>query len=184
MKKIEIRKLLSIFLVAVCASIIAGIYGILNDQFTFTISHEYYTKFKFIQFNILNENDVPRFKNLRFFVAIVGFLATWWFGLILGIIIGIFSFFIYKDWKTMFFISMKSIFIAIIVTFTIGIFGLIYGKFILVNKPISDFNNWYIPNNLSDFKSFIVVGSMHNFSYIGGVIGLLFALFYLFKKRI
>lgn len=79
MKKFDVRKILTIFLVAAMASVIAGLYGVINDQITFSISSEYYTKFKFIQFNLANENNIDKIKFLRIFVAIVGFLATWWF---------------------------------------------------------------------------------------------------------
>lgn len=44
------------FIVIVVISIIIGcLYGILNDQLTFSISNEYYTKFKFNQFGLISE---------------------------------------------------------------------------------------------------------------------------------
>ncbi|HMN26482.1 MAG TPA: hypothetical protein PKE38_18390, partial [Ignavibacteriaceae bacterium] len=91
MKKFDVRKILTIFLFGVMATVIAGFYGVINDQITFSISSEYYTKFKFIQFNLVNENNIDKIKFPRIFVAIVGFLATWWFGLVLGFILGLFN---------------------------------------------------------------------------------------------
>lgn len=171
------KKFLTVFLIAGFASLPAGIYGILHDQFTYSISPEYYTKFKFIQFGL----DEIEYYSLRKKVAIVGFLATWWFGLFLGLILGIFGL-RHKDWKTMLKVSITSIFIALIVAFIVGIIGLLYGKFTLSNQPESEFNSWFIPEHLIDFRSFISVGSMHNFSYIGGMIGLIAGLIYSFKK--
>lgn len=182
MKKFDLKKIFIIFIVAICASLIAGIYGIIHDQITYTISPEYFTKFKFIQFDIANEKNINNLKNIRFFVGVVGFLATWWFGLILGFILALIGL-MHKDWKTMFKISLKSIFLALIIAFIFGLIGLFYGKFILSNQPVSEFKNWFIPNNLKDYKNFISVGSMHNFSYIGGIFGLIIGSVFSFTKR-
>lgn len=176
------KKILSVFLIAVSASLIAGIYGMIHDQITYTVSPEYYTKFKFIQFNLANEGNVDKIKFPRLFVAVVGFLATWWFGLLLGFILGIINL-IQKDWKIMYKISIKAIFVAVLVAFVVGIIGLLYGNFHLSKLPKSEFSGWYIPDNLIDFKNFISVGSMHNFSYAGGIIGLLLGIYYSIKSR-
>ncbi|UOU98628.1 hypothetical protein MUU74_01355 [Chryseobacterium daecheongense] len=175
MKEI-LKKFLTVFLIAGFASLLAGIYGILHDQITYSISPEYYTRFKFIQFNLSEE-----YYSIREKVAIVGFSATWWFGLFLGLILGIFGL-RHKDWKTMFKMSVFSIFIAILITLIVGIMGFLYGNVVLSNQPKSEFPNWFIPHDLIDFKSFIAVGSMHNFSYIGGIISLIFGVVYSHKK--
>lgn len=177
-----IKKLLTLILVALIASAIAGIYGVINDQITFTISQEYYTKFKFVQFNLLNEADIEKIEYPRIFVAIVGFLATWWFGLILGFVLGLFNLF-QKTWKNVIKVSFKAILLAVFVAFIVGIMGLIFGFVFLSNEPQSNFRDWFIPENLDNFKNFIAVGSMHNFSYAGGILGLIVAIFYSYKKR-
>lgn len=182
MKKFDVRKILTIFLVAAMASVMAGLYGVINDQITFSISSEYYTKFKFIQFNLANENNIDKIKFPRIFVAIVGFLATWWFGLVLGFILGLFNL-IQTSWQKLFKVSFNALLIAILVTFITGILGLFYGFFFLSHQPRSNFEGWFIPYNLENFRNFIAVGSMHNFSYIGGILGLIVAIFYSYKKR-
>lgn len=181
-KKYNIKKIFTVFLISISASFIAGIYGAFHDQLTYTISPEYYTKFKFIQFNIINESNSSKITYIRFFVAIVGFLATWWFGLILGFILALIGL-VHKDWKTMYKVSLKSIFLALIVVFIFGLIGLFYGRFILSNQPISHFQDWFIPKNLIDYKNFISVASMHNFSYVGGIFGLIIGSIYSFKNR-
>ena len=182
MKKFDVRKILTIFLVAAMASVIAGIYGVINDQITFSISSEYYTKFKFIQFNLANENNIDKIKFPRIFVSIVGFLATWWFGLVLGFILGFINL-IQTSWQNLFKVSFNALLIAILVTFITGMLGLFYGFFFLSHQPRSNFEEWFIPQNLENFRNFIAVGSMHNFSYIGGILGLIVAIFYSYKKR-
>ncbi|MCE3075566.1 hypothetical protein [Chryseobacterium gwangjuense] len=170
-----IKKFFTVILISILAALIAGIYGILHDQLTYTISPEYYTKFKFIQFNIYEDHFATRAR-----VSTVGFLATWWFGLLLGIILSLFGL-LHKDWKMMLKVSMKSILIALITAFIIGLMGLLYGQFILSKQPRSHFNSWYIPENIIDLKSYISVGSMHNFSYLGGIIGLILGVIYSYK---
>jgi hypothetical protein len=58
-------------------ALIAGGFGILHDQVTYSIAPEYFTKLKFDQFQAM-DFGWPR----RAFVAEIGFLATWWVGLI------------------------------------------------------------------------------------------------------
>lgn len=46
------NKLKVFLLIIILPTIIAGFYGILHDQLTYTISSEYFTKFKFYQFGL------------------------------------------------------------------------------------------------------------------------------------
>ena len=73
--RIALRDLPPMIAVAVCGAMVAGVYGILHDQITYTISPEYFSKFKFDQFRYA-EIGLPD----RVFVAEIGFLATWWVG--------------------------------------------------------------------------------------------------------
>jgi hypothetical protein len=155
--------------------IIAGLYGILHDQITYSISEEYYTKFKFIQFGFLKRDELITFPYPRLQVSAVGFMATWWTGLIIGINISLVSLMI-KDPMTMYRALIKSIKLIFIITFSIGLLGLLVGVFL--NE-----HNFYFPYELSDKKAFLMVGSMHTFSYIGGLIGLVTSLIYLFRLR-
>lgn len=171
-----IKKIFTVIIISILAALIAGIYGILHDQITYIISPEYYTKFKFIQFNI-DQNQL----STRVAVSLVGFLATWWFGLVLGFILGILTL-RHKDWKTMLKFSLKSIYIALLTTFIIEILGFFYGFFLLAERPKSYFNSSFIPENIIDFKNYITVGCIHNFGYIGGIIGLILGIIYSYKK--
>ncbi|GAA3967990.1 hypothetical protein [Hymenobacter antarcticus] len=171
------KKFLALILIVIMASLIGGIYGAIHDQLTYTISPEYYTKFKFIQFELVDEGPEANPANPRVWVAAVGFLATWWMGIPIGLILGLFGL-THTSWQTMFRITIKAFLVTMAVAFTTGIVGLIYGRLVLANKPIELFSNWYIPDNIIDFKSFITVGSMHNFSYAGGVIGLIAGIIY------
>src|SRR5438309_3164333 len=58
---------------------VAGGYGIVHDQISYTVSPEYFTHIKFAQFAAVNFGWPD-----RVFVAEIGFLASWWVGLVAG----------------------------------------------------------------------------------------------------
>ncbi|HEX8024232.1 hypothetical protein [Mucilaginibacter sp.] len=167
------KKLLILLLTLAVTPIIAGCYGIIHDQFTYTISHEYFTKFKFYQFGFIEPGYETILPNPRLYVAIVGFLATWWVGLIIGIGNGLMGL-IQKDHKLMFKTISYAVFITLIATAISGLIGLAYGWFYLSGTQV----NWYLPKTLINKKSFIAVGSMHNFGYLGGLTGLVLGMIY------
>jgi len=73
-----------IFLVFLpAAMLVAGLFGAFHDQIGYSVSSEYFTRFKFIQFRLL-DTDLPE----RIRVAEVGFRASWWMGIPLGIFCG------------------------------------------------------------------------------------------------
>jgi hypothetical protein len=72
---IRLSLLPAMFGYALLGGLGAGIYGILHDQITYSISPEYFTRLKFHQFHYANFG-LPT----RIFVGEVGFLATWWVG--------------------------------------------------------------------------------------------------------
>lgn len=157
--------------VLLLAPFIAGIYGILHDQITYSISPEYYTEFKFIQFG-LSDEKYPTLVPHWLLVCVVGFLATWWMGppiALFLLLVGLKN----PTAKGMFITAIRAIVVTMITAMITGIFGLMYGLF-----SIPDTTYWYIPENLIDKSSFIAVGSMHNFSYLGGLLGMILGIFY------
>jgi hypothetical protein len=175
------NKFLAFITTVLLACMLGGIYGIIHDQLTYTISPEYYTKFKFEQFLQLTYKE-NEFVAPREAVAVVGIMATWWVGLIIGVVLGLVGF-IHADWKKRLAITMKAFMMTITVAFFTGLLGLAYGYFVLANQPITDFSNWYLPEGLVDVEHFIMVGSMHNFSYVGGLLGLIVGVIYSVRQK-
>jgi hypothetical protein len=176
------KKFLAFPILLIIAPIIAAGYGILHDQLTYSISPEYYTKFKFIQFGLV-ENATMAVSQPRLAVAYVGIMATWWMGIPIGIILASVGL-IHENGKRMLIVTTKAFLLAIAVTFLTGLIGLIYGYFFLSKMPESDFQNWFLPENLANFKNYIAVGSMHNFSYLGGIAGLIAGIVYsIYNKK-
>lgn len=173
-----LKKFLTLVLIIGIVPLLGGLYGILHDQLTYTISPEYYTKFKFYQFGLLEEGHEVIVHNPRLLVAAVGFMATWWMGLPIGFILGLVGW-IHQDNKKMLRVTLKAILITILVAFAIGLIGLAFGKLYLADIGV----DWWQPENLIDRKSFIMVGSMHNFSYLGGLIGLIAGVVYSVKQK-
>lgn len=172
------KKFLILILIILITPIIGGLYGILHDQLTYTISPEYYTKFKFYQFGLMDMGNEAIFPHPRIEVSVVGFMATWWMGLPIGLILALIGL-IHKDYKQMLKVTTKAILITVVVAFVTGLVGLAYGKFYLADKGVY----WWLPENLIDTKNFISVGSMHNFSYLGGLLGLITGIIYSVKQK-
>ena len=154
--------------------ILAGIYGILHDQVTYSISPEYFTKFKYIQFGF----EPMWFGGDRQTVAVIGFLATWWTGLFIGTTIGLIAL-IFPDHISMRKAIIKAIKLTFLIAALFGFIGFLYGKFYLTKTGF----DWWLPENLIDRNGFITVGSIHNFSYMGGAVGLLTSIIYLFVLK-
>jgi len=158
--------------------LIAGLYGIVHDQLTYTISPEYYTRFKFYQFDLVDEGiDANTIESPRLAVSVVGFLATWWMGVPIATIVGLFS--LHSDRRFMMNVVMSTFLVIIALAFLTGLVGLCIGYMILANEPSESLTGWFIPDNLVDLKSFIAVGSMHNYSYLGGILGTLVGFAYI-----
>ncbi|MFN8416498.1 MAG: hypothetical protein U0U66_09210 [Cytophagaceae bacterium] len=129
--------------------------------------------------NIGTEN-APEIKadHPRVAAGLVGILGTWWLALTYGVILGLCGL-MHKDGKTMFKVSTKAIILTLLVIMGTGILGLIYGKFFLTNSA----PNWFIPENVINKHNYIMIGSMHNFGYFGGLIGLLTGVAYIVKQK-
>ena len=147
--------------------LIAGAYGALHDQLSYTIAPEYFTRFKYDQFGF----DPQWFGGHRATVAVIGFLATWWVGLFIGLFLAGTAL-LQPDARHMRSAITRGLIITLVVAAISALAGLAYGWSFVHEPP----RGWYIPSGLGDPHAFLSVGSMHNASYGGGVLGLLLAL--------
>ena len=169
------KKIGILILVIFLSIIIASIYGILHNQISYSISSEYFTKFKFEQLGFW---DYAFGNNNRKKIAFIGILATWWFGLLIGLIHGIVGLF-QQTHKIMWKSTLGAIIWNLGIAIGIGIIGILIGKFIVANLNLT----WDFPADLIDKKNFIAVGTMHEFSYVGGIIGLIYGILYQLKIK-
>jgi len=159
---------------AALGAVIAGVYGVIHDQVTYSISPEYFTKMKFIQFHYANFG-FPR----RVFVAEVGVLATWWVGFFGGWFMARIVVPVFEGAARMTYI-LRGFAIMVAVAFLGSFTGYLLGLR-RINDP--NMSNWtaYYSMGVSDLKSFVRVAYIHNASYVGGLFGLLIALIWLWR---
>lgn len=177
------RKLQTFVILVILATVLASLYGIAHDQITYSLCPEYYSKFKFIQFGFeqtsLGHTEVTDLgkeyimNEPRVGALLVGVMATWWFGTLLGSLLALVSILLLKERIVR--PGSKAILIAIIVAGLTSICGYGFGQLMAPNIPSS----WHIPPTITDLDAFVLVGHIHNFSYAGGLLGLVIGMIYL-----
>ncbi len=145
---------------------LSGLYGMAHNQISYTVSSEYFTKFKFQQFNIESINLPDRVR-----AAEVGFLASWWMGIPIGLLVGGCGFIHSNHWQMLKF-SLISFGLVILITLCIGLGGLIYGCMETRSINPADYKGWHIPDGVVHLRRFLCAGYMHNASYLGGTISI------------
>lgn len=161
------KKCLVFLLVVVLATGVAGLYGALHNQISYTVAPEYFTKFKFRQFGF-TELDLPD----RVRASMVGFLASWWMGLPIGVLVGAVGF-IHRGARRMFQVTLWSIGVTAGFTLLFGLGGLLFG-YVQTSGTIDPaaYRGWYLPEDVTDLRRFLCAGYMHNSAYLAGVIGI------------
>ena len=154
-------------------AILAGLYGIIHDQLTYSISPEYFTRLKFAQFHYA-DFGVPA----RVFVAEIGFLATWWVGLFAGWFIARVSVPACSRPQ-----AFRCCACGFLIVFACALGAAILG-YVLGLFHGSDYSTWQSMASalrIVDLPSFVRVAYIHNASYLGGLIGLILAIIYVRK---
>src|SRR5216684_3153776 len=117
----NILKKIGVFVIIVILAVfIAGLYGILHNQVSYTVAPEYFTKFKFRQFGFI---DTPLPERVR--ASMVGFLASWWMGIPIGLLVGVAGF-IHRGPRRMLRTSLWSLLVTVAFTLLFGLGGLLY----------------------------------------------------------
>lgn len=142
------------------ACLIAALYGALHDIVTYWISPEYYTRFKFIQFGVIDLAMPDVVKAMW-----VGVRASWWMGVPLGGGIGCVLLFAPRGHKRRLFLMATGCVVFCAASMAIGFDGL-----------IEDYSSYYMPAGVTDRTAFLHVGSIHNGSYLGAALGMVIAL--------
>lgn len=157
--------------IALLGAVIAGAYGALHDQISYSISPEYFTKLKFDQFSWANIG-LPE----RAYASEVGFLASWWVGLIAGWFLGRVGLVEVSESGIRHPIA-KSFAIVTIVALIAGVTGWLLG-FLSTISDLSGWEHWQTKLHLRDLRSFVIVAYLHFASYVGALIGLVGAALY------
>lgn len=167
----QIKKadLFTIFKCAIIGAVAAGLYGIIHDQITFTISPEYFTNLKFKQFQYVDFGFGD-----RIFVAVIGFMATWWVGLFIGWCFG--RRFVPNQPRDAAIKDIRNAFVIVLVSAAAFAFiGFIYGHSVDPAATLAAWSNILRSYNVADGLPFITVAYIHNASYAGALFGLIAA---------
>lgn len=148
------------FIVLIVAGVLlACIYGIVHDQLTYLISPEFYTKIRFPQYNI-HSNAA------RWGVSLVAIYSSWKIGFIFSIIITAMGA-IHNYTKLFVKYTVEAYLVVATTTSIISFVGY------LLELSKDNINN----------GNFLMVQSIHNFTYIGGIIGMFLGLCWHFYRK-
>ncbi len=176
--RIALADLPPMFGMAFIGAIIAGAYGILHDQITYSIGPEYFTNLKFKQFHYADFGIGE-----RAFVSCIGFLATWWVGFIMAWFLS--RRLIPNQPRT---IAYRGIFKGFAIVFACGILAGIGGYFYGVHRgPDSDYSVWQPiirRFQITDTWAFVRVAYIHNASYLGGLTGFIISLIVIRPRKL
>ncbi len=158
-----IRKLAILPVLFGFSCVVAGLYGALHNQISYSVGPDYFHNLKFLQFRI------PDALYGRGGAALVGWKASWWMGLVLGLPIGIVSMLMPTGaaqvrafiWATL---------IVVISALALGSGSLLFPM------PVENYDLFAIPGTVSDEAGFVAAAVMHSLSYLGGLIGGVLAL--------
>src|SRR6266571_2624158 len=145
-KLLLMKKLLIYVLLVVLAVLLAAFYGIIHNQISYSVSSEYFTKFKFRQFGFV---DTPLPERVR--ALMVGFLASWWMGIPIGLLVGAAGF-MHRGPRRMFKVSLWSFGVVAVVTLLFGLCGLFYGYLQTTTINISEYGGWFIPKDVVNLR--------------------------------
>lgn len=149
----------------VVACLFAGIYGALHNQISYTVSPEYFHKFKFIQFDIANP-----FQN-RMGASIVGFLASWWMGILISAVLIAFTRRSPVAPRRYVMALLQSYAVVAFTALFVGLVALVFSFYIVTDSDARAIEI-YTFRPVLDSVAFLRAGTMHNFSYLGGVVGI------------
>jgi hypothetical protein len=168
-----LNKLVLTPVLLVIACLFAGMYGVVHNQISYTVSPEYFTQFKFHQFGI---EHVPN----RFGAAVVGWNAAWWMGIVIGIVLIPMGLVIRGNAN--YFWGMIRVFgVVAVTTLFVGLTALMVA-FLVVDADSAGQISRY-GNEIADDIAFARAGTMHNFSYLGGLIGIITGAITIFWTR-
>lgn len=172
-----IRKLGVFALIIPASAVLAAIYGALHDQLSYTVLPEYYTRFKFVQFSFAGVGTMPP----RLGAAVVGVLATWWIGLIVGLLVGVAGL-AHRGPVEMARATLRAFGVVAVIALAAGLAGLAAGWFGFGADDQAAYVDWWRPSGLVSPRRFFAVGMMHNGSYLDGAVGVRVAVVLQFRS--
>ena len=157
----------------ILATLAAALYGVVNDQITVSLSPEYFSVFKRHEFWWLLASWNLTDASTRLQAVAVGIAATWWFGLLLGLILSIAGV-VGKEPPLGTTEFLRLVGLTMLVTaFCSAIFGA--AAYLLAPAIRPDASNWPFLDGIRDVRAAFGVGWWHNGAYLGALLGTIVA---------
>jgi hypothetical protein len=154
-------RVVSFILLFLGGLLIAGTYGALHNQISFTVAPEYFTVFKFQQFGI--PSSMPRLG-----ASVVGFLASWWMGACIGLpVVGLGFFQPTVRLQVVRTLQAYGICAATALLVGLGALGVAF-----LTEDGSNIPPYFTEMGVTDPSAFMRAGTMHDFSYLDGLLGI------------
>jgi hypothetical protein len=173
--RIAWKRLPAMLAITFLGAALAGIYGALHDQLSYSISPEYFTKMKFQQFWYANFGW-PQ----CVYASEVGFLASWWVG-------GIGAWLLARLGLDGFPPATRRRYVARAFAIVFGSAVIIGGAGLLLGTIVShqsDLRGWKEFKDafdLQDLPGFVIVAYLHAASYLGALVGVIAAGLYVWR---
>lgn len=153
-------KILLFPILLILACVFAALYGARHNQISYSVSPEYFHQFKFIQFQV-----APMLHH-RGGAALVGIAASWWMGLIIGLIL------IPQGMRMptpgrFFAVTLQAFALVALIALLTGILAL------MTASPAPANGVMMYGHPIHNPVAFPRVGTMHHFSYLGGLLGII-----------
>jgi len=145
------------------ACAIAGAYGAIHNQVSYTVSPDYFHAFKFLQFQF------PESLRHRGGASLVGWLASWWMGIAIGPLL-------YMTYHRRLQAApsasqmCRGLAITLVVTAIVGALALGIAQLTVSHESVH-----FAPQAAKDPLAFSRAGILHDGSYLGGVLGTIIA---------
>tara|TARA_R110002072_G_scaffold303133_2_gene495159 strand:+ start:515 stop:1072 length:558 start_codon:yes stop_codon:yes gene_type:complete len=150
-----------VFLLLACA--LSGVYGMIHNQVSYSISPEYFTKLKFEQFGV--SHSTPE----RLGAAVVGWHASWWMGAFIGLFLIPAGMLVRSDRGYV--LAVLRAFVAVLATTTlVGATGLLLA--VVFARADPELDSMLRDAMIADPIAFRRTAALHNASYIGGLLGI------------
>ena len=164
--------------VTLAGALLGGVYGVIHDQITYTISPEYFTRLKFDQFAYAN----PGMGSPRLFAGIVGFLASWWVGGLTAWVLSRVSLFREKCIAPL--NEMGGGFAIVFLTSMLtAAGGWLWGLWRSRTGYDEGWLDLMASLGVTDEVAFMKVCYIHNASYLGGIAGTVLSILFLIRMR-
>lgn len=156
--------------VAFLGALVAGAYGAVHDQISYAVSPEYFTKLKSHQFAYANFGWPA-----RAFASVVGFLGTWWVGLLAGWFLARAGLIDLPSEPRRRCLS-RAFALVLFAAAIGGAAGAGVGIVTTSDGDLSGWQHWHDELGIEDLRGFAIVAQLHAGGYLGALTGAVIAL--------